>query len=66
MAVVVQELPSMLDLPAAEAEAQAPVVINLDVRFARPGGAVTMNMQKKSVIRAEWKPVHMSQTSNVA
>ena len=33
---------------------------------ARPGGAVTMNMQKKSVIRAEWKPVRVSQTSNVA
>ena len=56
----------MLDLPAAEAEALAPVVINLDVRLARPGGAVTMNMQKKSVIRAEWKPVHVSQGSNVA
>ena len=56
----------MLDLPAAEAEALAPVLINLDVRLARPGGAVTMNMQKKSVIRAEWKPMHVSQGSNVA
>ena len=55
----------MLDLPAAEAEAQAPVVINLDVRFARPGGAATMHMHKNSVIRAEWKPVHVSQGSNV-
>ena len=33
----------MLDLPAAEAEALAPVVINLDVRLARPGGPVTVN-----------------------
>ena len=53
-------------IAATEAEALAPVVINLDVRLARPGGAVTMNMQKKSVIRAEWKPVHVSQGSNVA
>ena len=56
----------MLDLPAAEAEALAPVLINLDARLARPGGAVTMHMQKNSVIRAEWKPVHVSQGSNVA
>ena len=41
----------MLDLPAAEAEALAPVVINLDVRLARPGGSVTVNQQKKSVTR---------------
>ena len=25
------------------------------------GSAFTVNMQKKSVIRAEWKPVHVSQ-----
>ena len=39
------------DLPVAGAETLAPVVINLDVRLARPGGSVTVNQQKKSVTR---------------
>ena len=57
-----QEFQSMFDLPEAEAETLAPLAINLEVCIKRAGGAVTVNMQKKSVIRAEWKPESVSHT----
>ena len=47
-----QQQPSMIDLPAAEAGTLAPVDIHLEVSISRLGGAQTVNMQKKSVIRA--------------
>ena len=46
---------SMLELPVEEAEALAPLGIQVEVLIRRAGRSVTVNQQKKSVCRATWK-----------
>ncbi len=57
---------SVLELSAPEAESLAPVRINCEVGIARGGAAATVNMQKKSVIRAEYKAEPVVQSLGTA